>query len=296
MLCGCAGRKGREDGKLRVVTTIFAPYDFVREIAKDEVSVSMLLRPGEESHSFDPSPQDIIDINECDLFIYNGGENDEWIEDILDSVDGGVQTLRMMECIEDLYIEEETTGAGHGHSHDEHEEYDEHVWASPANAIRIVDAIADRLSELDPSHSDIYDKNRREYTDRLSDICSEIEDIATHSKRKLIVFGDRFPLRYFVEEFGLDYYAAFPGCAEDTETSPQVLVKLIDIVKTNDIPVVFKTELSNGNIAETISEATGAKVRTFYTCHNISRDDYENKTGYIDMMSSNAELLREALN
>ena len=296
MLCGCMGRKDSDDKKLKVVTTIFAPYDYVREIAGDEVSVSMLLKPGEESHSFDPSPQDIIEINECDLFIYNGGENDEWIDDVLDSVNDDVQTLRMMDCIDDLYIEEEIFGEEHGHSHKEHEEYDEHVWASPVNAVKIVNGIAAKLSKLDSAHSDIYESNRKEYTDRLLYICSEIEDIVANSKRKLIVFGDRFPLRYFVEEFGLDYYAAFPGCAEDTETSPQVLVKLIDIVKKNDVPVVFKTELSNGNIAKTLSEATGAKVRTFYTCHNITKDDYENGLGYIDMMGSNAELLREALN
>lgn len=295
ILCGCMDRKDSDDKKLKVVTTIFAPYDYVREIAGDEVSLSMLLKPGEESHSFDPSPQDIIEINECDLFIYNGGENDEWIDDILDSVDD-VQTLRMMDCIDDLYIEEEIFGEEHAHSHKEHEEYDEHVWASPVNAVKIVNRIADKLSELDSEHSDIYESNRKEYTDRLFDICSEIEDIVANSKRNLIVFGDRFPLRYFVEEFGLDYYAAFPGCAEDTETNPQTLISLIDIVKKNEVPVVFKTELSNGNIAKTLSEATGAKVRTFYTCHNISKDDYENGTGYIDMMSSNAELLREALN
>ncbi len=299
VLCGCAANETEDDGKLKVVTTIYAPYDFVREIAGDEVNVSMLLSPGEESHSFDPSPQDIIDINECDLFIYNGGENDGWIDDVLDGVDGNVQTLKMMDCTGEFYIEEETVGGGHTHdhdAHDEHEEYDEHVWASPANAVKIVNAICGRLSELDPLHSDIYMQNCREYTDRLLLISSKTEEIIANSKRKLIVFGDRFPLRYYVEEFGLDYYAAFPGCAEDTETNPQIIIELIDIVKDNDIPVIFKTELSNGNIAETISEATGAKVRTFYTCHNVSRDDYENQTGYIDMMNSNMELLMEALN
>lgn len=301
----CVKDSGSGDSKeISVVTTIFAPYDFVREIAKDKVNVRMLLSPGEESHSFDPSPQDIIDISGCDLFIYNGGENEKWTDDILESMDSDINALKMMDCVDTFYEEEEhvhesseTGEHGHGASGDEeHEEYDEHVWTSPLNAIKIAEKITEKLAQIDSGNAEFYHENCDAYTKKLSALYDDIKKTVDGAKRKTVVFGDRFALRYFTEEFGLSFYAAFPGCAQDTEINPNKITEIIEDIRREHIPVVFKAELSNGRIAETIAEATGAKVRTFYSCHNISAEEFDSKMGYIDMMRSNLEQLKEALN
>lgn len=315
MACSC-GRK-REDNKvndddsIKVVTTLYAPYDFVREIAGDNVNLTMLLKPGEESHSYEPTPQDIIAIQECDLFIYNGGENDTWVDQVLESAPD-VRSLKMMDCVsklrEEVVVEgmydrehEEHHGGHHEHAEadeheEEHEEYDEHIWTSPVNAISIAEAIAKELVVLDEDNADIYRKNCDRYVSELKDVDSQFRQIVQNAKRNIVIFGDRFPLMYFVGEYGIDYYAAFPGCSAETEPSVGTMTFLIDRMKENKLPIVFKTELSNDNIARTISEETGAGVRTFYACHNVSADDFERGFSYLDMMRENAVVLKEALN
>lgn len=307
MMAGCAGKDkdnsaNAGDDKIKVVTTIFAPYDFVRNIAGDNVELKMLLSPGEESHSYDPTPQDIIAIQECDLFIYNGGENDAWVDSVIASFDEQVKVIRMMECVSGLLEEEIVEGMQHDDTHEHedsdsaHEGFDEHVWASPANAISIVNTISAELQTLDAANAATYKENCEDYVAKLQTIDDDIKNVVENAKRKLVVFGDRFPLRYFVDEFGLDYYAAFPGCSAESEVNSQTIAFLIDKMKLENIPVVFKIELSNGNVADTISEETGAVVKTFYACHNISKDDFDAGIGYVDMMSSNVESLKEALN
>lgn len=312
LLCSCGSNKEdlgsnnsvskqENSGKIKVVTTLFAPYDFTRQIAGDKVDLTMLLAPGEESHSYEPTPQDIIAIQNCDLFIYNGGENDTWVKDVLSSLDNEVNVLSMTESVDKLYEEELTEGMqpedDEGEADDEgEEEFDEHVWASPANANHISRAICDKLKEIDKENADEYEDGYTAYSSELSTISKDIQSVVDSAKRKVILFGDRFPLRYFVEEFGLDYYAAFPGCSADSEANSSTIAFLINKVKSENIPVVFKIELSNGNIANTISEATGAKVETFFACHNISSEDFKAGVTYVDMMKSNIEVLKEALN
>ncbi len=295
-LCGCSYEKeSAENGEyLSIVTTIYAPYDFVKEIAGDKVSVRMLLTPGEESHSFDPSPKDLIDISECDLFIYNGGENDEWVNDILESM-GDVNTLKMMDCIDTLY-EEEHEGHVHEHSEEEHEEFDEHVWTSPVNAAAIVKSITDELCVLDEKNAETFSENGQAYTHRLYELDAMINEVVSGAESKTVTFGDRFALRYFTEQYGLSYHAAFPGCAADNEVNPRTIASLIDTVKKENIDIILKAELGNGLIAESVARETGSKVRTFYSCHNVSKEEYDRGFGYIDMMEHNAEVLREALN
>lgn len=306
------------DGKISVVTTIFPPYDFVREIAGDEVDLKMLLKPGEETHSYEPTPQDIIAIQNSDVFIYTGGENDVWVEDILSSMpETDMLTLRLADCV-DTVEEERVEGmkGSAGHSHDEesgeeahdghahahgHEEesvheIDEHVWTSPVNASLITEQIADTLSQADPSRSDLYRKNTLAYQEKLSDLDRRFREVADSAKRNLLIFGDRFPFRYFADEYGLDYYAAFPGCAGDTEPSAATMVFLIEKVREKKVPAVLKMELSNDDIANAVAEATGTEVKVFYSCHNLSADDFENKETYLSMMQKNVETLKEVLN
>ena len=308
-LTGCAGIRSNNDvdnGKLKVITTIFAGYDFVRQIAGDNVDLSMLLKPGAEAHSYEPTPRDIIEIQNCDIFIYVGGENDAWIDNILDSIDSGkMRTVNLLDCVDDRYEEETVEGMDaheeHEHEHgdehgNEHDEWDEHVWTSPANAGQICGEIASVLEDEDPDNADTYAANCSKYIKELDKLDEYIRQIVTESPRDTIVFGDRFPVRYFIEEYGLKYYAAFPGCSQENEASAATIAFLEDKVREQNIPVIFKMELSSPNMAQTIADDTGAAVRTFYSGHNISKDQFEAGETYLSLMYDNAEALKEALN
>ena len=303
-LTGCNKNKDNEN-KLTIVTTNFPSYDFARAVVKDnkDVELKMLLKPGAESHDFEPTPQDIIDIKNSDLFIYTGGESDEWISDILDDIDTDkTKVIKMMdlvdvkeeEIVEGMEDEEHEEEEEH---HDEEEvEYDEHVWTSPVNAIKIVNALRDEVVSIDNDNKKVYEDSAKEYIDKLEKIDNEFKDIVKNAKRKEIIFGDRFPLRYFVDEYNLKYYAAFPGCSAQTEASAKTISYLVDKVKEDKIPVVFHIELSNGKIAEAISKETGAKVLEFNTAHNISQKDFDAGVTYVDIMEENTKVLKEALN
>lgn len=303
MLSGCGGHKSLDNGKLNVVTTIFAPYDFVRQIAGEQVNLKMLLKPGEESHSYEPSPKDIIAISECDIFIYVGGENDAWIDHILHSIDTSrMRILKLIDMVDDKYEEESVEGMDgvdkhhHEHDEDEHEEWDEHVWTSPVNAVTICEKITQVLCAKDSDNSDTYLNNCSKYTEELKTLDESFRNVISNAKRNMLVFGDRFPLRYFVEEYGLDYYAAFPGCAAESEASAATIAFLTDMVEDNNIPVVFKIELSNAGMANAIAEDSGCKVFTFYTCHNLSVKDFEEGETYVSLMNRNVDAIKEALN
>lgn len=353
MLCGCSisgsentGEKSNNSNeKLRIVTTIFPQYDFVRQIAGDNVSLTMLLKPGEETHSYEPTPQDIIAIQKADLFIYVGGENDEWVEDILESPEmEHVKCLRLVDCVGSVLEEEHVEGMqeerGHHHEDGEHEHsddeeeqehsevhdeeethsheteethalhsageteeehnahvhtMDEHVWTSPSNAIDIVTHITGELCSLDSEHAQIYKENAQNYEAQLKELDEEFRNVVDEAEHHTILFGDRFPFRYFAAEYGLDYYAAFSGCASDTEPSAATMAFLINKVKEEHIPVVLKMELSNDNIANAIAEACNVPVRVFYSSHNISAEQFETGVTYLDLMKENVETLKEAL-
>ena len=304
-LVGCGNNKN--ETKYNIVATSFPCYDFARAVIKDvdDISVDMLLKPGAETHDFEPTPQDIIDIKNSDMFIYVGGESDTWIDDILKDIDVNKTKIIKLTDIVDLYEEETVEGMEEEHEHEEHdhdheeeeeEEYDEHVWTSPVNAIKIVNKIKEEVINIDSSNKEVYNKNASKYIDELSNIDEKIKDVVKNAKRKVLVFGDRFPLRYFVEEYKLDYRAAFPGCSEQTEASAKTVTYLIDYVKKNNIPVVFHIELSNGKIADTIAEETSAKVLEFHTAHNISKKDFDNEVTFVDLLKKDIEVLKEALN
>ena len=334
--CGMSGQQTEQNGgkeqnteenrKISVVATIFPQYDFVRQIAGDDVEIKMLLKPGEETHSYEPTPQDIIAIQNSDLFIYVGGENDAWVEDILESMpDNGRTTLKLVDCV-DTVEEEHVEGMKEerGHDHDDHDnhdeddaeheedeadheehgqedthsvhEIDEHVWTSPVNAVKIVEQIKEELCELDPENVSVYEENAEAYVEQLKELDQEFQDVVDHSKRKLMIFGDRFPFRYFAEAYDLDYYAAFSGCASDTEPSAATMAFLINKVRDENIKTVLKMELSNENIAKAIAEATNADVKEFYSCHNLTAEQFADGETYLSLMEKNVETLREVLN
>lgn len=296
-----SSRAEAQNGRLHVVTTIFPQYDFVREIGGDNVSLQMLLKPGEETHSYEPTPRDILSIQKSDLFIYVGGENDAWVEDILDSPEmGQVRTLRLVDCVDTLeeeHVEGMKEGRHMGHEDEEGEE-DEHVWTSPQNVIQISERITEELVSLDPGRREEYEAGLEVFRDELSELDRQFRDAAesaAHKGRSILLFGDRFPFRYFAEEYGLQYYAAFPGCASDTEPSAAAMAFLIRKVKEEHLPVVLKMELSSDQIANAVAEATGAEVRVFYSCHNLTAEQFEEGAGYLSMMQENVETLKAAL-
>lgn len=310
---GCNKDSNDNGNNIKVVTTIFPAYDFAKQIGMERVNVDLLIAPGAEVHSYEPSPQDIIKISESDIFIYVGGENDSWVDGILDTIDSSkIKIIKLMDCVEvveEEYVEgmekedehtdedkhadkdENTDNDGHNHK-----EWDEHVWTSPVNAVKICKKIENVLSEIDSENSRYYEDNYNKYEQKLEELDQAFKDVISTGKRNELIFADRFPVRYFTEEYGLKYYAAFPGCSSDTEASASTIAFLIDKIKEDKIPVVLQIELSTGNIAKTISEETGARVYTFYACHNLTKEDFKAGKTYLDFMWKNVETLKIALN
>ncbi len=297
---GC--NKNNKSNKIEIITTNYPEYDFVRAITKNSnnITVRLLLKPGTDIHDFEPTPRDIIDIKKSNMFIYVGGESDEWINNILNDIKlEKTKVIKLMDIV-DLKEEELVEGMESEEDEEEEEEeeteYDEHVWTSPVNATKIIDKISKEIIELDSDNKELYEKNTKEYIEKINEIDSEIRNVVNNSKRKEIIVGDRFPLRYFVDEYNIKYYAAFLGCSEQNEASAKTISFLIDKVKEDKIPVIFHIELSDKKIAKTISDATGSKVLEFNSAHNISQKDFDKGITYVDIMKNNVEVLKEALN
>lgn len=297
LLGGCAaGNTGSAGGKVKVTVSAFPEYDFVRAVAGDLAEISLLLPPGAEAHSYEPTPQDMARLNACRVFVYGGGESDVWLDRVLDSQGReGKTILSLMDCCalreeevqEHMTMEEE--------EEEEETEYDEHVWTSPKNAMAIVKAVRDALGQADPKNKAAYEANAAAYLEKLEGLDASLRELMKGAKRKLLVFGDRFPFLYFVREYGLEYAAAFPGCSISTDVNPATLARLIDLTEEEGIPVVFKVDFSAGKIADTIAEATGAKVLTLWSAHNVSRDAFQAGETYLSLWEKNLEALKEAL-
>lgn len=305
-----------QSGKLQIVATVFPSYDFAREIAGERAEVTLLVPPGSESHSFEPTPHDLILLSSCALLVCNGGESEAWLETVRDGLDADINCVTMLDCVNAL--EEELKAGmqqggvlsrgGHNHSHEhehahdhenEHEqhelEYDEHVWTSPRNAILICRAIADKLCELDPEGRAYYEANCADYTAQLKALDESFRAIVDGAEQSTVIFADRFPVRYFVEEYGLDYYAAFPGCADDAEPSARTVAFLIDKVREEHTKAIFYIEFSNEKMADIICEETGCEKLLFHSCHNITADELAAGVSYMELMQGNLASLKEAL-
>lgn len=291
------------DEKISVVSTIFPPYDFARAVAGNKADVTMLLKPGAEIHSFEPTPADILAIQNADVFLYIGGESDVWVDDILSSMDvSKKQIVRLMDAV--TLVEEKTVEGmqeefeeadADGDLENSEIEYDEHIWTSPQNAVLMVNGVLKALCAADAGNEDEYQKNAEGYIAQIEAIDAQFKAVVLEADPKLMVFGDRFPLRYFADAYGLEYRAAFPGCSTETEASAATIAYLIDTVRTYKLPYIYTIELSNQNIARSISEQTGAQILTFQSCQGISRDDFQAGATYVSLMHKNVENLRKGL-
>ena len=294
ILPGCQDAAMKEDGKLNIVATNFPGYDFARQVCGNRANITMLLPPGSESHFYEPTPQDIIAIQNCDLFIYVGGESDTWAEGILASMETSVPTVKMIDCVEAVYEEEIEGATKRAEESDEEDyEYDEHVWTSPLNAIQIAQAIQESVTKADSDGAAEYKANFETFASELQALNEDFTNFWAGVENKIMVFGDRFPLRYYADRYGIQYYAAFPGCASQTEPSAATLVFLTKKIQELQLPAVFYIEFSNHSIADALAEATGAETAQFNSCHNVSKEQFDTGITYVDLMRENLQTLQK---
>ena len=301
--CSAAGTKG--NNKLKIVTTIFPEYDWVMNVLGDKASeadVTMLLDNGVDLHSFQPTAADIMKISSCDLFIYVGGESDEWVEDALkEAVNKNMVVIDLLDELGDAVKEEELVEGMQGEDEEEEEgetEYDEHVWLSLRNAQVFVKSISDALQKIDSANADTYKKNADSYIESLKALDADYKAAVDAANTKTILFGDRFPFRYMVDDYGLTYYAAFAGCSAESEASFETITFLSKKVDELSLPAVLTIEGKDKRIAETIIENTASKtqkVLTLDSMQSVSSSDVKNGTTYISIMESNLSVLKEAL-
>lgn len=290
MLCGCTAQpeKPHDETKLQIVCTSFPAYDFAWEIAGDRAELALLIKPGSEVHSYEPTPKDMIRIQESDLFICNGGESEQWAKTLITPE---LNTIYMMDCVDTV----EESADGIYNAEDGEPELDEHVWTSPLNAIKISEEICNALCKLDTDNAEAYKTNFTAYKAQLMALDREFRQVIKNSGKHTLVFADRFPMRYFALEYGLDCYAAFPGCSSETEPSAKTVAYLIDRVREDKIPAVLYMEFSNQKMADVICEDTGCKKLPFYSAHSVSAEQFEQGVSYLDLMRINLNSLKEAL-
>lgn len=300
--------------KVDVISTVYAGYDFANAVIGDtSLKSEMLVKPGVDIHDFNPSGKTIRSILNCKLFIYVGGEDDkEWVEEeILTKVSKDTKVISMFECLRNAGVtllgEEKPDSALEEEEHEEEEEYDSHVWTSPKNAIIITKAIKDALCEIDSDNKDTYINNCNSYVEKLERIDNSIRTIVNNSESKLMIFGDRFPLLYFVREYGISYDAAFTGCSSNKDASSQVIVSLINKIKENKLESIYTIEMSSTTVAKTIQSEIKKQIKngsyngkevsiyTFYSMQNITKEDFKKGMTYIDFMNKNIEVLENTL-
>ena len=311
-----------QEAPLSIIALNFPAYDFARQVAGDRAQITMLLPPGTDAHSFEPTPKDVIALQQADLVVYNGGHGEAWVKDLLASMGDEAPAALAMMSVVDTVVEELVEGmedVPHAHSHDDHEdddehddhdehdghdhdghdhddrELDEHVWTTPDNAEDIAKAIMRQLISLDPAGEADYRANFKAFESALEQLDEAFEDLVKGAKRRTIVLGDRFPMRYFTREYGLSYYAAFPGCAAETEPSARTIAFLMDTIKKEEIPVVFYIEFSSQKAARVIAAETGATPLLLHSAHNVSQEELEKGITYLDIMHQNLNNLKEAL-
>ena len=311
LLSGCSVETEQaNDAEFGIAATVFPAYDFARQIAGDRLPVKLIVPAGSDIHSFEPTAKDIITMENW-LIVANGGNSEAWLDEILhDST--AYEPIFMMDCVEVLQEEvvegmeivphshdgeECTEDHGHEDEHEEHEEaeFDEHVWTSPVNAIKICEEICSRLCEIDPEGKEYYEANLERYTAELKELDESFRNIVKAAGSDTLIFADRFPVRYFTEEYGLEYFAAYPGCISQSEPSVRTVVYLIDRVREHSVPAVLYIEFSNEKMADIICEDTGCKKLLFHSCHNVSADEFREGISYMELMYSNLESLKEAL-
>ena len=299
----CAPPKVVQADKLSIVTTAFPEYDFARAVVGELANVHMLLAPGASAHSYDPTPSDIIRIQNADIFLYTGGENDAWAESLLAAID--TSAITVISLMDHIHALQEEMEEDHEHTEKHHEDEaehhenageDPHIWTSPKNALQLLSVIRDGIAQADSAHAQTYAENAGRYQKELEQIDAELTEIVANAVRKKIVVADRFPFLYLVTDYGLSYEAAFPGCSDQTDAGAKTFVRLVNTVTEEGIPYVYYVELSGRSTAEAVSEQTGAGTLLLHSCHNVTKSDFESGVTYVDLMRQNLINLKKGLN
>ncbi|MDD6308716.1 MAG: metal ABC transporter substrate-binding protein [Clostridia bacterium] len=287
LFSGCEKAPHKNDASIQIVASLFPQYDFAREICKDKASVSILLPAGTDSHSYEPTPADIVSISKADLFLYTGAEMEPWADRLTQNVGG-----KIINVADGCAL---LTDADKDHAHASHVSHDDpHVWTDPQNAIIMVQNICEAVCEIDPANKDFYIQNTKTYIDKLSALDKAFESCVATGKRKTVFFGGHFAVRYFIERYGLNYHAAYDSCAGDAEPSTAVLMEMITEMKAEGAPVIYYEELSTPRTAQLIANETGAKMLLFHSCHNISSEEHSET--YLSLMEKNLINLKIGLN
>lgn len=300
MLCGCSYTAPKKSDMLSVVCSIFAPYDFARRIAGDRAEVKMLLPTGVESHSYEPTPRDIIELENSDIFFYVSEHTETWVTQITDAVEN--ESVKKIDIADELGIvindHDHDHGHHHGEEHDEHDESetDEHIWTNLETATKMIDCIAKEMGNADTDNADYYSENAKAYSAEILKLRDGFSRLAKSSKRREIVSGSRFAMKNFTREFGIEFTAAFDSCVDNTEPSASVMAQIIDKINADNLPVVFYEELTEPKIARAVSIETGAKMLLLHSCHNVSSDEMKRGETYLSLMRQNYRNLKEALN
>lgn len=283
MLCGCTSvAPQKQDDKLTVVTTIFPLYDFARQITGNKADIKMLIKAGSEVHSYDPLPSDMAAVYNSDLFLYIGGESDKWVETLIN--DNEINSLPLMACVK------EHSEHHHGHTH-----ADEHIWTSPENAVLMLEEICESIIKVDQNNESYYRDNCNAYIQKINIAAQEIGITVSKQENPFILVADRFPFVYFTEHFGIEYEAAFDGCAVSTDISLKTMSRLTKTIQSKGVKTVFVTELSNQNIAKALKEELGVQIVELHSAHNVSANDFSSGISYVDIMYRNKNALERGL-
>lgn len=306
ILSSCASKNAvlEDDNRYHIVCTTFPQYDWTANLIcgnEDNISLTLLMDKGGDLHNFQPSALDIARVSTCDLFLYVGGESDAWVEDALkEAVNPKMRVINMMEVLNERLVEEEHVEGGSGHDEHEHEEqeYDEHVWLSIKNAERIVEEIAAELALMDSRNVDLYQRNCDQYTAALRALDLQFAKAVDSGKKDTLLFADRFPFRYFVEDYGLSYYAAFNGCSAETEASFGTVAFLIDKLEELELDFVIVLEGSDDRLARVVIENTQSgrqQVCVLNSMQSVSRKEVKEGLHYLNIMEENLRVLRKLL-
>lgn len=285
---GAVSADGNGD-TVKVVTTIFPVYDFVREVGGEYVSVTKLLPSGVESHSFEPSPSDIITIHEADLFLYTGDTMEPWVPKVIQDIDSVVGDVSQNVPLLRLEKEEDE-------GDEEHYDYDPHIWTDPTRAMIMVDNIAEYLTECDPDHGEKYRVKAAAYKEELAALDEHIQEIVANGKRDKIIFGGRFAFLYFTDHYQLKYDSAVDSCSEHSEPSVKKIAEMITEIEEEGIPVIYYEELSNPTVSESIANDTGISMLLLHSCHNVTEEELNQGVTYLSLMYQNAENMKKGLN
>lgn len=298
------GSCGKEEDKaeFHIVSVNFAGCDFVRTLAgRDNPRVSVELFAGGDIHSFNPTFGDMVKIQSADLFLYVGGESDAAIDTLLASLPE-VKTFRMVDHVP--LLKEEIKEGMEGDSHEEHDghgeaeedgEYDEHVWTSLKNAVRLVRALEEELVAMDPAGAEVYRENAETFVGELEALDGEFTSFFASLDKKLLIFGDRFPFRYFAADYGLDYYAAFPGCSASVEPGPRTVTFLLNKAKEEGVTAIYHIEGDVHSMADRLAQVAGIESVLLHSCHKVSREEMEQGVTFLSLMRENLAVLKRTL-